>query len=118
MVSAVFDARGPVRVIGPYHVPLAFELVVGVLAVAAGLATVVAIVRHERHADRGPTFATTATLIIDSIVATAWWRTATAMGEGANVGGGMVVLAGAGVIAALIAAAVAIQLATRRQNRS
>jgi hypothetical protein len=116
MVSAVFDTRGPVRVIGPYHVPLAVEIFVGVLAVAGSLTTVVAMVRHARRTNRGPTFATTATLIVNCVFVTGWWRTATAMGEGANIGGGMFVLAGPVVVAALLAAAVAIQLATRRQN--
>lgn len=116
MVSAVFDTRGPDRVIGPYDVPLAAEIVLGVLAVAAGLTAVVAIVRHERHAHRGPTFATTATLIVNCVFATGWWRTATGMGKGANIGGGMFVFAGPLVIVTFLAAAVAVQLATRRQN--
>ena len=116
MVSAVFDTRGPVRVIGPYHVPFTVEVCVGALAVAAGLASVAALVRRQSHANRGPTFATTATLIFTCAFVTAWWRTATAIGEGANIGGGMFVLAAPVLIAGLLIAAVPIQIATRRRG--
>lgn len=100
---------------GPYHVPLALERVAGVAAILIAVAAVAGIVvstrgRTPRHSMAA---GTTLCLVAAGAFGAAGWRAETAGVVGANIGGGLVLLAGPMVIAGLLVAAVRIERQAR-----
>ena len=109
--TGIASNDGPDHLVGPYRIGLALEYLVGGIAVAAGLAGLVASVRLGRAA-RGLSRSAAVLLIATAIIAAGLWRVITAGGWGANIGGGMAAFFGP----VLIAGSVFLALCAERYN--
>lgn len=105
----------PDHLYGPYRVPLALERFAGVAAILIAVAAVVGIAVSARGRTPRHSMAVGATLCLVAAGAfgAAGWRVETAGVVGANIGGGLVWLAGPIVIAGLLVAAVRIERQAR-----
>jgi len=103
------NAADPDHAWGPYHLDPHLELLVGALAAALGLASVIALgvqVRRDRPCRR--TWIGGGCLCLAGVIAGAAWRVATAGVDGSNIGGGVVALAAPLLIAGLLVSATVI----------
>jgi hypothetical protein len=92
---------------GPYHVgPESGYGVAGVAAVVAAVSVAVLVIRTFQGIADWWSWAVVAVLVMAGALGAAGWRTMTAGGRGANIGGGFVLLFGPVLIAGLLVLAV------------
>lgn len=100
-LSSLGRHHGPFYLIGPSHVPVPLEWAIGVgviVAACIGRAT------SARRGANGPQYSnlTVLFLVTASVLGTGGWRSVTSRGEGADIGGGLLLLMGPLFIAGLL----------------
>ena len=105
-LSSLHLYNGPDHLIGPFHVPVLLQWASGsVLVVIASIGSMRS-ARSQSGAARLTYSRMTVTVLVAALVTTTLaWRTITAGGDGANIGGGLIILVGPLFLAAFIQAA-------------
>ena len=101
---------------GPFLIPLPVLLTIGVLGILVAAACVIAILRASagpRPARAGLAPSATTLAVLTAVLTAAGGRAATAGSDGANIGGGIILLAGPLLVAGLLIGAVITQRAWR-----
>ena len=111
-LSSVGLYHGPDHAVGPYAIPLSVEYAVGMAAVASGVFAVFAWAAGRAH---GSGLSSGALLLILATAGylTLTWRFFTSGVDGANIGAGLMAMAGPFVTGGLLHAAVAAERRSR-----
>jgi hypothetical protein len=114
-LSSLHFFNGPDHLIGPFHVPVSLEWALGTAVVVISSVGSLRAVRGSRAGAAGPTYSvmTVSVLLAAVVLTTLAWRTITSGGDGANIGGGLILLAGPLFLAAFIQAAVSVERSAR-----
>lgn len=115
-VSSIGLYHGPDHAIGPFRFPLALEWAFGGIAAASAVAASTWLIMRRTHPSPARVSLSPVTslwLVCASALTAGCWRVLTAGGDGANIGGGLVVLAGPLVVASMLQCA----LFTERESR-
>jgi hypothetical protein len=106
---------GPDHEFGPYDVPTQLQTSGAVAALGLLVAALVALVASVRRPSRHVvSWATAALLASAAAVIAGGWRIMTSGGHGANIGAGLVLVAGPVLVAVLLVRATAVEVSRRR----
>jgi len=111
-LSSIGLYHGPDHAAGPYEIPLLVEYTVGIAAVGAGIAAVIAGAAGWRRAS-GMSSGALCLLLATVGFMTLTWRCFTAGVDGANIGAGLLAMVGPFVIGGLLHAAVGVERRSR-----
>ena len=117
--SSIGLYHGPDHAIGPFRLPVAVEWALGGAAVASAVAGCTWMIL--RRSDRSPAGAslspiTSLWLVCAAALSAGCWRVLTAGGDGANIGRGLVALAGPFVLASMLQCAVFDERRSREED--